>query len=84
VLGRRTGELDVPVWGVCTRSVYVVDLDTRVDVIADALADRHIGSALVTRQGKLVGIVTTTDICRAYADLVREQAGPPPEGTDAA
>jgi CBS domain-containing protein len=37
------------------------------------MAERHLGSALVTRGGKLVGIFTTTDACRALARLLREQ-----------
>ena len=37
------------------------------------MAERHIGSALVTRGGKLVGIFTTTDACRALARVLHEQ-----------
>lgn len=76
VLGQRTGEIGVPVWSVCTREPYVVDIDAQVDKVADEMANRHIGSALVTKNDKLAGIVTTTDICRAYADLVRERWSP--------
>ncbi len=37
----------------------------------------YVGSVLVTRKGKLAGIITTVDICRAFADLIRTQ--PPPD-----
>jgi len=52
---------------------YVVDAATPADEVAQAMAERHLGSALVTRGGKLVGIFTTTDACRALARVIREQ-----------
>jgi acetoin utilization protein AcuB len=55
---------------------YIVDLSTPLDVVLNHMATHRIGSALVTRKGKLVGIFTSTDACRAYADmLVREFGG---------
>jgi CBS domain-containing protein len=52
---------------------YVVDAGTALEAVAQAMAERHLGSALVTRGGKLVGIFTTTDACRALARVIREQ-----------
>jgi len=52
---------------------YVVDAGERLEDVASTMAERHVGSALVTRAGKLVGIFTTTDACRALARLIREQ-----------
>ncbi|MEW6270451.1 MAG: CBS domain-containing protein [Thermodesulfobacteriota bacterium] len=49
---------------------YVVEDDEPLDVVAREMADRQIGSALVTRHGKLVGIITTTDVCRLLADVL--------------
>ena len=74
-------ELDVrlPVWAVCKRDPYTVDLDASIADVADAMADQQIGSVLVTRKGKLAGVITTVDICRAFAVLVRKEA-PPPDG----
>jgi CBS domain-containing protein len=37
------------------------------------MAARHLGSALVTRSEKLVGIFTATDACRALARVLRER-----------
>ena len=31
----------------------------------------HIGSALVTKHGKLVGIFTVTDVCRVFAEFLK-------------
>jgi len=58
---------------------YVVDAGERLEDVATTMAERHVGSALVTRGGKLVGIFTTTDACRALARVLRERhphAGP--------
>jgi CBS domain-containing protein len=52
---------------------YVVDAAASLVEVAAAMADRHVGSALVTRGGKLVGIFTSTDVCRALARVLRDQ-----------
>jgi len=52
---------------------YVIEDSSLLEHVAEAMAERHIGSAVVVRQGKLVGIFTTTDACRALARLIREQ-----------
>jgi acetoin utilization protein AcuB len=53
----------VTVGMVCTRPPFTVDIDARLDVVAVAMGERKIGSALVTSNGALVGILTTTDLC---------------------
>ncbi len=52
---------------------YVVDAGTPLLSVASTMADRHLGSALVTRGDALVGIFTTTDACRALARVLRER-----------
>jgi acetoin utilization protein AcuB len=52
---------------------YIVDAGASLEKVAATMADRHVGSALVTRGGKLVGIFTTTDACRALARILHEQ-----------
>jgi acetoin utilization protein AcuB len=49
---------------------YVVDIQAPLAEVVRAIADRHIGAALVTRKGKLAGIFTTIDACRAFANLL--------------
>lgn len=70
----RTDKLALPVWAVCSREPYVVDIDARLDLVAERIADLHVGSALVTRHGKLAGIITTTDLCRSLAKVLRAHA----------
>ena len=41
---------------------YVVDAGERLEDVARTMAERHVGSALVTRGGKLVGMLTDRDL----------------------
>jgi CBS domain-containing protein len=42
------------------------------------MAEHHIGSAIITKNDKLVGIFTVTDACRALAEILEGH----PAGTD--
>ena len=55
------------------RDAYVVDLETRLDLVVEHMAEEHLGSAVVTRKGRLAGVFTVTDACRVLADTLREQ-----------
>jgi len=63
---------------------YVVEASMPLDQVAAAMSERHIGSAIVIKDGKLVGIFTSTDACRALARVLRERFPPPSPGTAAA
>lgn len=64
-------------------NAYVVDLSTPLDKVLDTMAKRHIGSAIVTRKGRLAGVFTHEDVCKTFADFLRDQF-PSGEGNDAA
>lgn len=64
----------VAVGSVCNLEPYVADMGDRLDYVADEIARRHVAAALVVRGDKLAGILTTTDICRLLADVLRERA----------
>lgn len=49
---------------------YIVDYSTPLGTVLNRMAEQHIGSAIVTRKGKLVGVFTSTDACRAFADYL--------------
>ncbi len=68
---------DLPVATVCSRSPYVVDMSAPLDDVVQEMADRALGCALVVRQDKLAGILTTTDVCRYLAGALRELAPGP-------
>lgn len=52
--------------------VYLVDLNEPMRNVLLEMADRHIGSAVVTRHGKLAGVFTTMDVCRCFAEFLDE------------
>jgi acetoin utilization protein AcuB len=83
-LARRRSEVTVDprVGEVMDAHPYVVDLDTPLDVVLLTLADRHLDCALVTKEGRLAGIFTTTDACRAFGRHLRKLR--PSGGDDAA
>lgn len=64
---------DITVEMMCSMDVFVVDISARLDEVVLEMADRRIGSALVTRNDKLVGILTTTDVCRLLGESLRER-----------
>jgi len=62
---------------------YIVDLNERLDKVLQTMAEKHIGSVLVTRNGKLAGVFTSTDACESFAAFLRDQFKPP-SGNEAA
>jgi acetoin utilization protein AcuB len=66
-------EKETRVGDVMVRDAYIVDLETRLDEVLHHMAEHHLGSAIVTREGKLAGVFTTTDACAHFADFLREQ-----------
>lgn len=51
---------------------YVVNEDTPLNEVLREMVRRHIGSAIVTESGRLSGIFTAFDACRALADTLSE------------
>lgn len=51
--------------------VYVVDVGQPLDGVLEHMAKHHVGSALVSKAGRLVGIFTMTDACRLFCDHLR-------------
>lgn len=54
---------------------YVVDPADALDDVLEEMAEGHIGSALVAEDGRLVGIFTSIDACRFFAEHLRTAAG---------
>jgi len=57
---------------ICSLDVYSVETDEGLDGVLQTMSERHLGAALVTRQGRIAGIFTTTDACRCYAATLRD------------
>lgn len=60
---------------------FLVEVDTPLAQVVREMAERRIGSAIVVKHGKLVGILSVTDVCRVLGELLDELY---PDGTDAA
>jgi CBS domain-containing protein len=78
-------EKELTVRDVYVEDPYIVPASTPVAVVADTMAKRHIGSAVVTKKQALVGIFTSTDACRALARLLGSEnpTDPPLRGKQA-
>jgi acetoin utilization protein AcuB len=68
---------------VCVADAYIVNMTERLDSVLFYMAQTHTGSALVVKNGKLVGIFTTSDACRCYGEYLRSLF-PTTDGHDAA
>jgi len=79
----RGGSGPLPVSDVCASGAYIVDLSERLDRVLAHMAERHLGAALVVKEGRLAGIFTTTDACRLLGRLLRDWYGDG-DGGDAA
>lgn len=51
-------------------AVYSVAPDQPIDEVVATMAERKYGSAIVMQNEKVVGIFTTVDVCRAFAELL--------------
>jgi acetoin utilization protein AcuB len=50
--------------------VYAVSPDAPLDEVVGEMAAHKYGSAVVVQNHKVVGIFTTVDVCRAFAELL--------------
>ena len=50
--------------------VYSVSPDAPLDQVVATMAEHKYGSAVVMQNEKVVGIFTTVDVCRAFAELL--------------
>jgi acetoin utilization protein AcuB len=60
---------------VCSFEVYTVGPDEPLAVVLREMAERRIGSTIITDEGRIVGLFTATDACRCFAEFL-EPGGP--------
>jgi acetoin utilization protein AcuB len=53
-----------------SEDVYSVSPDTSLRVVTAEMAERKLGSAVVVQDGKVIGVFTVTDACRALTLLL--------------
>lgn len=56
---------------VSVRETYVVDFDERLDNVLLKMAEKRIDCAIVVQEDHLVGVFTTVDACRVFAEYLR-------------
>lgn len=56
-----------------TATPYTVAPDAPLDEVVATMAEHKYGCAVVMQNGKLVGIFTTVDACRAFAELLHSR-----------
>ncbi len=57
---------------VCSEAPYIVEPDEPLRLVAQQMANKHYGSAIIMQNEKLVGIFTTVDACRALGQTIEE------------
>jgi acetoin utilization protein AcuB len=62
-----------PVREAMTQDPYAVGPDAALDEVAETMARRKLGSAVVVEHGEVVGLFTTVDALRALSGLVRRR-----------
>jgi len=62
----------------CISEAFVVDLHDPLDLVALRMAELHVGSALVVREGKLCGVFTAADACRLLGEILSSYFRDPP------
>ncbi|HET9931515.1 MAG TPA: CBS domain-containing protein [Polyangiaceae bacterium] len=61
---------EVQVSEAMSQDPYVVAPDAPLDEVVRTMAEKKYGSAIVVQSQKVVGIFTTVDVCRAFAELL--------------
>lgn len=61
---------EIPVHHVMTSNPYMVEITTPLTIVISEMTERKIGAAIVLSSGRLAGIVTVIDICRALGELL--------------
>ena len=69
--GSSPSDETLHVGDVCNLEAYIVEYNTPVQNVVMHMAEMRVSTAIITRNGKLVGIFTTTDVCRNYAELLK-------------
>jgi acetoin utilization protein AcuB len=77
------GRDDIDMGGLVSSEPYIVEWSASLADVAREMSARKIGSAVVLRDGRLAGILTTTDVCEYLADVLEENYHSP-NSTDAA
>ena len=76
-------EDDLYVKDIYTSRAFEVDIHDSLEAVLATMAEKHISTVLVTKNGKLAGILTHNDVYRKFAEVIHKLKAKP-EGNDAA
>lgn len=72
--GHRTTEFtELTVGDICRRRIYLVDLHTRLDEVLDCMTQEAWDAAVILKEGRLAGIFTCHDACRAFSIWLQKE-----------
>lgn len=71
LIGADLGKMTVK--DICHAQVYEVSPDSFLHEVADEMTAHHYGAAVVVQNSKLVGILTTVDMCRALSHILQQR-----------
>ena len=54
-----------------SQDCYTVTPEAMMSEVTAEMAEHKYGSAIVTERGKVIGVLTTVDVCRAFSELER-------------
>lgn len=63
---------DLLVSDLCPNETLCVDLNVSLIEVLEDMVDTHSDCVLVTRHGKLAGVFTSLDACKAYSEALKE------------
>ncbi len=75
--GCGASSMETRVRDAMTPEPYVVDAKTALATVARRMVDRKLGSAIVTDEGRIVGIFSSTDALRVLAEVFEEHFSAP-------
>lgn len=58
---------------VCTDQPYTTKPEALLNEVANEMAEKKLGSAVIMDNGKLVGIFTAVDVCMALSDICEQR-----------
>lgn len=70
---RQTEFTKLTVGDICRRRIYLVDLHTRLDEVLDHMVAASWDAAVVLKEGRLAGIFTSHDACRAFSAWLKKE-----------
>ena len=73
VSSARLKDVELTVGDACVLDPYIVSPTAKLDNVLLHMVTNHIGSVLVARDGRLVGIFTSTDACKRLHELLKIQ-----------